>query len=129
MRVGLVSVLKIFILNLEGSKHCFIVFICAKIEVFDYCLDSVTTLCRRIWMSFFDTEEVHAVMPDKVAPCGMLPPGFRLHVESHEAIFLFLSHQVPMLRETPFGGIPLGKDRGPEDLWSAGPGSSVKSRL
>ena len=62
-------------------------FICAKIRVFDYCLNSVTTLCRGIWMSFFDTEEVHAVMPDKVA------------------------------------------DRGPEDLWSAGPGSSVKSRL
>jgi hypothetical protein len=29
---------------------------------FDYRLNSVTTLCRSIWMSFFDTEELHAVM-------------------------------------------------------------------
>ncbi len=36
----------------------------------DYYPNSVTTLCRRIWMSFFDTEEVHAVMPDKVADRG-----------------------------------------------------------
>jgi hypothetical protein len=68
-------------------------------------------------------------MPDIVAPCGMIPPGFGLHVESHEPIFLFVSHQVSMLRETPFGGIPLGKDRGPVDHRSWGPGSSGKSML
>jgi hypothetical protein len=28
----------------------------------DYCLSSVTTLSRGIWISFFDTEEAHAVM-------------------------------------------------------------------
>ena len=29
---------------------------------FDYCLISITRLCRGIWISFFDTEEAHAVM-------------------------------------------------------------------
>jgi hypothetical protein len=29
---------------------------------FDYCFSSVTTLSQGIWMSFFDTEEAHAVM-------------------------------------------------------------------
>ena len=28
----------------------------------DYCFSSVTTLSRGIWISFFDTEEAHAVM-------------------------------------------------------------------
>jgi hypothetical protein len=28
----------------------------------DYCLSSLTQLTRGIWMSFFDTEEAHAVM-------------------------------------------------------------------
>jgi hypothetical protein len=43
--------------------------------LFDYCLNSVTTLCRRIWMSFFDTEELHAVMLNKVVDRGGLPWG------------------------------------------------------
>jgi hypothetical protein len=37
---------------------------------FDYCFSSVTALSRGIWMSFFDTEEAHAVMLDKVADRG-----------------------------------------------------------
>ena len=45
----------------------------SSIQYFDYCLNPVTMLCRRIWMSFFDTEELHAVMPDKVADRGGLP--------------------------------------------------------
>jgi hypothetical protein len=28
----------------------------------DYCLSSIGTLIQGIWMSFFDTEEAHAVM-------------------------------------------------------------------
>ena len=32
-------------------------------NLFDYFFSSVTTLARGIWMSFFDTEEAHAVMP------------------------------------------------------------------
>ena len=30
--------------------------------VIDYCFSSETALTRGIWMSFFDTEEAHAVM-------------------------------------------------------------------
>jgi hypothetical protein len=41
-----------------------------KILLIDYYLISITTLCRRIWMSFFGTEEAHAVMPDTVADRG-----------------------------------------------------------
>jgi hypothetical protein len=42
-------------------------------RIIDYYLNSLTTLCRRIWMSFFGTEEVHAVMLDIVADRGGLP--------------------------------------------------------
>ena len=33
-----------------------------KIDFDDYCFSSVTILSLGIWMSFFDTEEAHAVM-------------------------------------------------------------------
>jgi hypothetical protein len=36
----------------------------------DYCLSSVTQLTRGIWMSFFYTEEAHAVMLAYVANGG-----------------------------------------------------------
>ena len=39
-------------------------------KIIDYCLNYLTTLCRGIWMSFFDTEEAYAVMTDKVADRG-----------------------------------------------------------
>ena len=39
----------------------------------DYCFSSVTTLSRGIWMSFFDTEEAHAVMLAYAADEGGLP--------------------------------------------------------
>ena len=42
-------------------------------SIIDYCFCSETTMVPGIWMSFFDTEEVHAVMPDKVADEGGLP--------------------------------------------------------
>ena len=41
-----------------------------EILLFDYCVSSVTTLFPGIWMSFFVTEEVHAVMLDMVADEG-----------------------------------------------------------
>ena len=53
-------------------------------------------------MSFFDTEEAHAVVLAKVHPVE-----FRL-------------------RRTPLRGVPQGEDKGPD---ISGPGSSVKSRL
>jgi hypothetical protein len=33
-----------------------------EILFFNYCFSSVTTAVQGIWMSFFDTEEAHAVM-------------------------------------------------------------------
>jgi hypothetical protein len=39
-------------------------------EVSDYCHNSEIALFRGIWMSFFDTEEAHAVLLDKVADRG-----------------------------------------------------------
>ena len=44
--------------------------LCRDFFLCDYCPNSATTLCRRIWISFFDTEELHAVMLDKVADRG-----------------------------------------------------------
>ena len=42
----------------------------------DYYLNSPTTLCRRIWMSFFDTEELHAGMLDSVSDHRPVMPIF-----------------------------------------------------
>ncbi|HUT72766.1 MAG TPA: hypothetical protein VMW89_19015 [Desulfatiglandales bacterium] len=37
---------------------------------FDYCLGTEVTLVPGTWMSFFDTEEAHAVMHDEVGDEG-----------------------------------------------------------
>jgi hypothetical protein len=43
-------------------------------RLFDYCFSSVTMLCRGIWISFFDTEEAHAVMLAYAADRGPVDP-------------------------------------------------------
>jgi hypothetical protein len=43
-------------------SHGRVNFIPGKNPIIDHCLCTVTALCKRIGMSFFDTEEAHAVM-------------------------------------------------------------------
>ena len=43
------------------------------VKEIDYCLSSIGSLIQGIWMSFFDTEEAHAVMLAYAANGGGLP--------------------------------------------------------